>query len=149
MITMTCLATLWLLGSAEAGNAATVEARRLASVPQDSKLKGVFHSPDPRRVGLIASRGAKEFAVLDGVLGEEFDAISSPLTFSPTAGASPTSPATAPTGMPSSTASAAKGTTRSSPLPSAPTARGSSTPPRGARAGISSSTAIGPATTTR
>src|SRR5262245_38322798 len=85
MITTTCLVTLWLLGSTEAGNAAAVEARRLASVPQDAKLKGVFQSPDPRRVGLIAKRGAKEFAVLDGIPGEEFDAISSALTFSPNA----------------------------------------------------------------
>src|SRR5262245_1191501 len=83
MIATTCLATLWLVGAAEAGNAATIEARRLASVPQDAKLKGIFTGPDPRRVGLIAKRGAKEFAVLDGVLGEEFDAISSELTFSP------------------------------------------------------------------
>src|SRR5438105_764885 len=85
MITTTCLATLWFLGGLEAGNASGVEARRLATVPQDAKLKGVFLSPDPRRLGLIARRGAKEFAVVDGIPSEEFDSISSSLTFSPDA----------------------------------------------------------------
>ncbi|HVE41373.1 MAG TPA: hypothetical protein VNM14_15880, partial [Planctomycetota bacterium] len=83
MITTTCLATLWLLSGLEAGNSAGVETRRLATVPQDAKLKGVFLGPDPRRLGLIAKRGAKEFAVVDGIPGEEFDSISSSLTFSP------------------------------------------------------------------
>src|SRR6185436_14063401 len=91
MITAAGLATLWMssvaaLGGLESGNnTGVVEVRRLATVPQDAKLKRVFLSPDPQRLGLIAKRGAKEFAVVDGVPGEEFDSISSSLTFSPDA----------------------------------------------------------------
>src|SRR5258706_4241974 len=88
MIPLLALATLWLpaasaLRGLEAGNGATIEARRLATVPQDAKLKGLYPGPDLRRLGFIAKRGAKEFAVVDGVTRQAFDSIPSSLTFSP------------------------------------------------------------------
>src|SRR5438045_1474274 len=90
MMTATFLATLFIPLSASAlglavGKTAAVEKRRLATVPQDATLKKIYLSPDSRRLGFIARRGAKEFAVVDGVLTEEFDSIPSPLTFSPNA----------------------------------------------------------------
>src|SRR5882672_8738902 len=66
-------------------NTSSAEKRRLVSVPQDAKLKKIYVSPDSRRLGFIARRGNKEFAVVDGISSEEFDAIPSPLTFSPNA----------------------------------------------------------------
>jgi hypothetical protein len=89
MMTATFLATLFLPLSAsalglEAAKTAAVEKRRLATVPQDATLKKIYLSPDTRRLGFIARRGAKEFAVVDGVSSEDYDALS-PLTFSPDA----------------------------------------------------------------
>src|SRR5579863_9736880 len=87
MMTAVGLATLWLsaasaLGAEPANGSPLTEARRLATIPQDAKLKSIFISPDPQRVGLIAKRGSKEFAVVNGLAGEEFDSIPSSLTFS-------------------------------------------------------------------
>src|SRR5436190_23162772 len=86
MISATILAVLLPLTGVFAGletnGTASGEKRRLASVPQDAKLKKIYFSPDSRRLGFIARRGNKEFAVVDGIPTEEFDSISSPLTFS-------------------------------------------------------------------
>ena len=89
MITATILAALLPLSGAfagvEANTTGSTEKRRLASVPQDAKLKKIYLSPDAHRLGFIARRGNKEFAVVDGVISEEFDSIPSALTFSPDA----------------------------------------------------------------
>src|SRR6476646_7798575 len=65
MMTATFLAALFLPVSAsalglEAGKIPTVEKRRLATVPQNATLKKIYFSPDARRLGFIASRGAKD-----------------------------------------------------------------------------------------
>src|SRR5689334_17234804 len=87
MLTATFLAGVLIpfAGSLVGLEAGTPEKRRLASVPQDAKLKKIYVSPDARRLGFIARRGNKEFAVVDGISSEEFDAIPSALTFSPNA----------------------------------------------------------------
>ena len=70
MITAAILAALLPLGGVVPGLDGSTpgagEKRRLASVPQDAKLKKIYLSPDARRLGFIASRGNKEFAVVDG-----------------------------------------------------------------------------------
>jgi hypothetical protein len=121
MITTTCLATLWLLGGLEARQRSGVDARRLASVPRTPRSRAST-SARPRRLGLIAKRGAKEFAVVDGVPSEEYDAISSSLTFSPDARNVAYLARNGAEQFAIVTGSAASRTTSSMPRPSAPTA---------------------------